>query len=167
MPSLHSRAQTHLWSGCLEAIRHALLSSPPARAIYLYEVERGRYRTKRDLNLSAKQIREEAPTIVHRNQIDARHRLEQLARDMIHATDALRGHIDLARIGFRIGDELGDCLGRHRWSDLHYGRNAKNACNWLDVADEVEVKFVIKSRIKRVCMSDPEKRVAISHRMRD
>jgi hypothetical protein len=37
-----------------------------------YEVERRRYRTERYLYLSAKQIREEAATIVHRNQIDTR-----------------------------------------------------------------------------------------------
>src|SRR6516162_8418869 len=86
---------------------------------------------------------------------------------MVHATDALRGHIDLARIRFRIGDELGHRLDRHRWSDLHYRRNTKNACNWLNVSDEVEIKFVVKGCIKCVCMGDPEKRVPVSRSMRD
>ena len=30
-----------------------------------------------------------------------------------------RRHVDLARIGFGIGDELGNGLGRNRWIDHH------------------------------------------------
>ena len=40
------------------------------------------------------------------HQIDAGHELEQLAGDMLRAADAGRCHVDLARIGFGIGDEF-------------------------------------------------------------
>jgi hypothetical protein len=47
-------------------------------------------------------------------QVDTSHHLEQLAHDMGAAPAAGRGHVDLARIGIRIGDELGDGPGREK-----------------------------------------------------
>src|SRR5215831_16702863 len=69
---------------------------------------RRRHRSKRYLHLPAEQIGPVTATIRHVYQVDTGHHLEQLARDMGAAPAAGRGHVDLARIGFRIGDELGN-----------------------------------------------------------
>jgi short chain dehydrogenase len=51
-----------------------------------------------------------------------------------------RGHIDFARIGFRVSDELRDSLGWYRWMYHHdvgtdaYARDRRN------VADEIVIK---------------------------
>jgi hypothetical protein len=45
---------------------------------------------------------------MHLNQIDAGHRLEQLTVNMWWTPDTGCRHIDLARIGFGIGNELGN-----------------------------------------------------------
>ena len=70
-----------------------------------------------DLHLSADQVGERgrAAAIGHVNHVDAGHHLEQLAGHMGRGPDAGRRHVDLARIGLGIGDELGNRLGRNRW----------------------------------------------------
>jgi hypothetical protein len=67
-----------------------------------------------DLHLPAEQIgkRRPATTIGHMNHVDPGHHLEQLARQMCAASDTNRRHVELARIGLAIGDELGNRLGR-------------------------------------------------------
>src|SRR5262245_49752383 len=64
------------------------------------------HRSKRYLHLPAEQIGPVTATIRHMYQVDTGHHLEQLARDMGAAPVAGRGHVDLAWIGFRIGDKL-------------------------------------------------------------
>src|SRR5262249_27191785 len=50
---------------------------------------------------------------------DTGHHFEQLADNVVRRPAASRCHVDLARIGFGIGDELWEGLGRHRWINLH------------------------------------------------
>ena len=64
------------------------------------------YWIKDDLHLSGEQIGHVIAAIRDVNQFDAGHHLEQLAEDMGRASVATRRHIDLAWIGFGIGDEL-------------------------------------------------------------
>ena len=69
-----------------------------------------------DLHLPADQVgkRRRRAAIGHVHHVDAGHHLEQLAGDMDAAAVAGRRHVDLARIGLGIGDELGNGLG---WND--------------------------------------------------
>ena len=70
-----------------------------------------------DLHLSAEQIgqRGRRAAIGHVHHVDAGHHLEQLAGHVREPADAGRRHVDLARIGLGVGDELGNRLGRNRW----------------------------------------------------
>src|SRR5262249_60808067 len=63
-----------------------------------------------DLPLRADQIDKRGPpaAIRHQSQVDTGHRLEQLTVNMWWATVTGRRHIDLARIGLGISDELGN-----------------------------------------------------------
>src|SRR5262249_35083535 len=51
-----------------------------------------------------------ATTIGHMNHVDPGHHVEQLAHQMCAASDTDRRHVELARIGLAIGDELGNRL---------------------------------------------------------
>jgi hypothetical protein len=87
--------------------------------------------------------------------------LKSFAGDVIDAADPWRRHVDLARIALGIGDEFGNCFGRHGWIHHHHRGNAKNAGNRLDVALKVEVQRVVKRRVDRVGLGDPQQRVAV------
>ena len=81
------------------------------------------------LDLTANQVDQCRPTapIRHMNEIDSGQHLEELAGQMLVAANAARRHRDLARIGFGIGNELGNSPGRYCWM---YHQNvwiAKNA----------------------------------------
>jgi hypothetical protein len=65
--------------------------------------------------------------------------LEQFTREMGRSSAPSRSHVDLAWIGFGIGDELGNSLGGERWIDHQYKRTAANAGHWRDVTDEIEI----------------------------
>ena len=84
---------------------------------------------------------------------------------MLHAADAGRRHVDLARIGLGIGDELGNGLGGHRRIHHHHGGDADDAGDRRDVADEIEIEIVVERGVDRVGLVDPEQRVAIGRRM--
>src|SRR5262249_10384784 len=60
---------------------------------------------------------------------------------MGRASDAARSHVDLARIGFGIGDEFGKGLGRERWRDHDNERSLADARDWRDVAHELKLRF--------------------------
>src|SRR5450759_1929782 len=77
---------------------------------------------------------------------------------------AARRHVDLARIGFGISDELGNGPGRKRWIDLHDEWRAHDAGDRRDVADEIETELVVKRGIARVCRRDQEEGVTVSGR---
>src|SRR5215471_14505070 len=53
-------------------------------------------------------------TIWHVDHVDAGHHLEELAREVGYTSIAARRHVDFARIGLGIGDELGNCLDWNR-----------------------------------------------------
>jgi len=74
-----------------------------------------RYGSKHRLYLPGDQIGNVIDAIRDVNHVDAGHDLEQLARDMGRTADTTRGHIDFARIGFGIDNELGNRIGRNRW----------------------------------------------------
>ena len=61
-----------------------------------------------------------------------------------------RRHVDLARIGLGIGDELGNRLGRNRWVDHHDEGTADDARDRRDVADEIVIEFLVERRVDRV-----------------
>jgi putative ABC transport system substrate-binding protein len=75
---------------------------------------------------------------------------------MGRAPSAARRHIDLARIGLGVRDELGNRLGRDRWMDGHDKRLADDGCDRRDVADEIEIEFVVERRVDRVEATDPK-----------
>src|SRR5262249_54914784 len=78
-----------------------------------------------------------------------------------------RRHVEFARIGLGIGDELGN--GRHRNGGIDFDDlgHADNARDGRDIADEIEVELVVERRIDRIRRSDPKERVAVGWRMHD
>jgi hypothetical protein len=70
--------------------------------------------------------------ISNRHQVDASHHLEQLAVDMGSAAVAGCRHIDFARIGLGVGNELGDRFGGNRRVDHHDVGRAHNASDRRD-----------------------------------
>ena len=66
-----------------------------------------------------------------------------------------RSHVDLAGIGFSVGDELGEGLGRNRGIDHDdIGANADDARDRRDVADEIEIELAEQSCVARVRRGD-------------
>ena len=51
--------------------------------------------------------------------IDSGHKLEQFAGHMDRCAGTRRCHVDLARIGLGIGDELGNRVDGNRWMEHH------------------------------------------------
>src|SRR5262249_5096904 len=104
---------------------------------------------KVDLHLPAEQVSERGPTttIGHVNDVDTGHHLEQFAGHMGPAASAARRKADLAGIAFGVSDELGNGLGWNRWIDHHDAGHANDACNRRDVADEIEIEFLIESGV--------------------
>src|SRR6516165_10210997 len=78
-----------------------------------------------------------------------------------------RRHVDLAWIGIRIGDKLGNRFGRDRWIHHHDEGLAVDARDRRDVADEIVVELVVQCRVDRVEATDHEQRVAVSGRAHD
>ena len=93
--------------------------------------------------------------IRHVNHVDAGHHLEQLAGYMGGVPVPARRHVDLARIGLGIGDELGNRLGRNRWIHHHDMGRADDARDRRDVADEIEIELVVERRVDRVVPTEP------------
>src|SRR5499427_1308188 len=78
-----------------------------------------------------------------------------------------RCHVELARMGLGVGDELGNRLGRDRW--IHYQDLgcADDGRDRRDVADEVEIELVVQRGVDRVVTTDQEKCVAVCGRAHD
>src|SRR6516165_10100025 len=85
----------------------------------------------------------------HVDHVDASPHLQQFAGEMAPAPNPGRPHVDLARIGFGIGDEFGNRLSWNRWIDHHHERPADDACDRCDVTDEVEVELLVEGRVDR------------------
>src|SRR5262249_38090509 len=103
--------------------------------------------------------------IRHVHEVDAGHHLKQLAEYMASTPNAGRRHIDLARIGFRVGDELGNCFGRNRRMYHHDEGVAADGCARGDVADEIETELVVGLRVDGVRRASQEQRVAVRRRL--
>ena len=139
-----------------------------ARSLPLFdEAERRRQWIERDLHLSAEQIGKLAALIGNVNHLDAGHHIEQLAEHMVGAADAGRRHVDLARIGFGVGNEFRDRLRRHPRIDHHHRRNGDDARDGFDVLDEIELERLVERRIDGVGLRDPEQRVAVRRSLHD
>src|SRR5581483_9749506 len=95
------------------------------------------------LHLAAEQIdqRGAAAAVADAHKVEAGHELEQLAGDVRHAAVARRCHVDLAGIGLRVGDELGNGFGRHARIDHHDLGYAHDAGNRRNVANEIETEI--------------------------
>ena len=73
-----------------------------------------------------------------------------------------RRHIDLARIGFCVGDEFRDRSGWNRWIDHHDIGSAANARDWRNVTDEIESGARVERDIDRTRRHDlHEERVTV------
>src|SRR5262249_44482908 len=86
---------------------------------------------------------------------------------MGRVSGAARRKIDLAWIGFGVGNELRNGLGGKGRINHHYKRNAEEARDWRDVADEVEIELVVERRIDCVRRSGPQQRIAVGRRTND
>jgi hypothetical protein len=75
--------------------------------------------------------------------VDPGHHLELLCGQMGGASNARRPKIDLARMGLGVSDELGNILGRKRWSDFQDHRLAGNARDWRHIADEIKIELFV------------------------
>ena len=93
--------------------------------------------------------------------LDAGHRPEELAREVDRGAEAGGGHVDLARIGLGVVDELLDGLRRHVRVDLHHVRHPRDPGHRHDVADEVERQVLVERRVDAVRRVDEEDRVAV------
>src|SRR5215831_14237395 len=80
---------------------------------------------------------------------------------------ASRRKIDHAWMGPGIGNEFGDRLGRKRWIYQHYKRHPDDPGDRRDVADEIEVEFLIERRVTRVRPSNQEERIAVGRGAHD
>jgi hypothetical protein len=95
------------------------------------------------------------------NQFGTSHDTEERGGDVRQTSVTGRCKIDLARIGFGIGDELGNSPNRYRWIDLHDERYTADARDWKDVANKIELEARGKCRIDCVRLSDQKERMAV------
>ena len=105
-----------------------------------------------DLHSAGQQIGDRLPpaaAIWHVNDVDAGHHLEQLAREKKRAR-GWRTEVQLSRVGFGICDELRDRFDGERRSYRNQIRDADNARDRRNIADEIEIELVEKCRTDRV-----------------
>ncbi len=98
------------------------------------------------------------------NEIEASLKLKELDRDMHRRADAGRCDIDLARIGFRIGDEFGKCAGRERRIDQKHHRQPDQSGDRGDIAKKIEIEFFVERCIDGVGRDHRQQRVAVRRR---
>jgi NAD dependent epimerase/dehydratase family enzyme len=72
------------------------------------------------------------------NHLNARHHLEQLARQMGWDSDATRTHVELSRIGFGIGNEFGNGLNWNSWMHHHDTGHTHDARDRRNIAEKNE-----------------------------
>src|SRR5215475_893081 len=80
---------------------------------------------------------------------------------MGRVSGAARRKIDLAWIGFGVGNELRNGLGGKGRINHHCKRNAEEARDWRDVADEIEIEIVVECSADRVRGNHQEERIAV------
>src|SRR5262249_6751398 len=114
-----------------------------------------------NLHLSAQQIGNITAAIWDVDQVDTGHHLEPFAEYVGHGPAAGRAHVDLARIGLGVGDELRDRLGWNGWIDHHEIRRAANGRDWRYFADEIEIKLSVECHVHCARRPDKQERVAV------
>src|SRR5580704_1489193 len=77
-----------------------------------------------------------------------------------------RRHADLARMGFGVGNEFRNRLGRNGWM-YRYQKGPLDNPNGCDVADEIEIEVVIEGRVDRGSSIRTKERIAIGGRTDD
>jgi hypothetical protein len=75
--------------------------------------------------------------------------------------------LDFARVDLGISNKLGHCLRRNGWVYRHNEGDRDDACDGCDVAQKVEIKFLVKRRIDRGRRADQEERVPVRRRIHD
>ncbi len=118
------------------------------------------------LHLPASKVGECRPgaAIGHVHQVDASHHLEQFPGDMGCRANPARRHVDLARIGLRIGNEFGNRLRWNRRTNDHDQRHAHHARDGNYIADEAEAEMVVECRVHDVVGGGLEQRVSVKKR---
>src|SRR5258705_167794 len=86
---------------------------------------------------------------------------------MDRAPSAARTHVDLARTGSRVGNELGNGTGWDCWIEQHHVGHAGNASNRHDVMHEIEIELVVERGVGRVRVVDQEQRITVRGRIYD
>src|SRR5215813_10343907 len=86
---------------------------------------------------------------------------------MLCGSIARRRDVNLARIGFGIGDELRDGLRRKRWIDLHDVGKLNKTGNRLYVSDEIEIEPFVQRCIDRTGRTDQNESIPIGGRTND
>ncbi len=80
---------------------------------------------------------------------------------MRRASRTGRPHVDLAGIGFGIGDELGDGLRRERRVHDHHIVGLHGARDRRDIAAEIKLEILVEGGVPRVRRGSLEQGVAI------
>src|SRR5262249_30731938 len=78
-----------------------------------------------------------------------------------------RGHIDLARIGLGIGDELGNGLAWERLGDHHAKWGLENARDGGDVTNKIEFEIRVECRVDYIRWDGQKQRVPARRRFYD
>src|SRR5437870_1604307 len=83
---------------------------------------------------------------------------------MCRSPDAARPHIDFARVGLRISDELGNRSDWKRWMHLHHEGHADDPRDRCDVADEIVIESLVKRHVDQVRRIGQEERMTVGWR---
>src|SRR5262249_3778086 len=89
------------------------------------------------------------------------------AGDMLHASVAARHIVELAGIGFGIGDELRNGLGRNRWMYHQEAGFAANTRYRHNVVGEIEGQLLVERGADRVRGAHEEEGVAVRGSVHD
>src|SRR5262249_10196584 len=119
------------------------------------------YGAENDLHLSDQQIGNVTAAIRNVDQVDTGHHLEPFAEDVGHGPAAGRSHVDLARTGLGVGDELRDRIGWNGWIDHHDITGASNARDRRYFEDKIESELVVERRVHWVRQPDEQARIAV------
>ena len=170
-PSPRSRAPSRRPSAAcgIDGSRSCRRDGERAQLAALDVADRRRQVVEQHVHLAAHQVdqRRAGALVRHVQHLAAGHRLEQLAREVHRGAAARRRHVDLARVGLAVGDELGDGLGRERRRHLHHVGRSHQAGDRRDVADEVEAEVLVERRVDAVGRVDEQHRVAVRRRVDD
>ena len=102
----------------------------------------------------------------HVDQPGAGAQVEELAREVVRGAEAARAEVELARIGARVGDELGQRAGRYRGMRHHDVRHLRHQRDGREVLDRIVVQLGVQRRADRERRRDQHDRVAVRRRAR-